>query len=237
MKQFFTLLITFCLAGAHDTSAQSLGGGKIKYGIKAGINMATYGHDSERKSDLKEDGFKKQPLFSFHLGGYADYSITEAFSIQAGLTLSGKGYRESWSGEDESGDFEYEGNYKESLTYLEIPINAVYKTGSFYVGAGPYIAYALSGKWKEKYKEDFGDGDIESDMDSGKILFSGEYAYYKRADFGINILAGYQLNEKISLGANYGLGLSNLDKDRDLENQAYWSFKNRVFSVSVGYSF
>lgn len=243
MKQFFTLLILASLLGGNYSFAQSSDGNKIKYGIKAGINLASLSVGSERKKEMKDyydNGWKNKSVISFHLGGYADYAITEALSIQAGLTLSGKGGKETWSYDDEIfGDEEFTGKAydKENLLYLELPVNVVYKTGSFYFGAGPYVGYALSGKWKEWYEEDYGDGDIESDSESGKIVFGGENAWMKRTDFGLNFLAGYQLNEKMSIGIGYGLGLSNLLKDPD-DPQAgdnYWGQKNRVFSISVNY--
>ncbi|HRN55417.1 MAG TPA: hypothetical protein PLL71_03135 [Agriterribacter sp.] len=45
-------------------------------------------------------------------------------------------------------------------------MNAVYKTGRFYIGAGPYLGYALSGKWIEK-----GIDDTDDYYDSGNIAF------------------------------------------------------------------
>ncbi len=36
--------------------------------------------------------------------------------------------------------------------YLEVPVNALYKFQSFYVGAGPYAAFALGGKTKAEGK-------------------------------------------------------------------------------------
>ncbi len=238
MKRIVVLLIMIALAGGNYSFAQS-SGGKIKYGVKAGINAAYFGFSSAYKKDAKEEGFRSLPVISFHAGGHVDYALTEAISLQGGLTLSGKGSREIWSGEDEFDGYYYDGSFKESLLYLEIPVNAVYKTGRFYVGAGPYAGYALSGKWKEKYEEDFGDGDIDYDEESGKVVFSGNNAYRKRFDAGVNFLAGYQLSNKISLGANFGLGLVNLNKSDFANNDQrdYWSAKNRVFSISVGYTF
>lgn len=238
MRRIFVLLIMIALAGGNSSFAQS-SGEKIKYGVKAGINAAYFGFSSAYKRDAKDDGFKTRPLISFHVGGYADYALTDAISLQGGLTLSGKGGRETWSGEDDFDGYNYEGSFKESLLYLEIPVNAVYKKGKFFAGAGPYVGYALSGKWKETYEEDYGDGDTDYDEDSGKVVFSGDNAYRKWLDAGINLLAGYQITDKISVGANFGMGLINLSKSKHLSNEQrdYWSQKNRVFSVSVGYVF
>lgn len=237
MKKNFLLLATAFLASSSYTIAQTSPGNKVRYGIRAGINVASFSTSSERKADDKEEGYKSKPVVSFHLGGYADYALSKNFSIQAGLSLSGKGGKSAWSEDDLDGSASGEGSFKESLLYLEVPVNAIYRSGSFYFGAGPCLGFALSGKWKESYEYNLGNGDTESGTESGKIEFSGEDGYFKRADFGVNFLAGYQLNNNISLAAGYGLGLPNLFKTDDAEARKYWAFKNRVFSVSVSYSF
>ncbi len=224
MKKSILLVVVGGVLGCSQVFAQQ----KISFGVKAGVNLATYSISDE---DFYDDEFKKRPTVSFHIGGLVDVPLASAFSLQGGLTLSGKGFREVWSGEDEFDDSYYEGSFKESIMALEIPVNAVYKTRGFFVGAGPYAAYALSGKWKEKFEEDLGDGDIEKDEESGKVVFSGDNAYRTRTDFGINLLAGYQLNTHLSLAAGYGLGLKNIAKNTD------WSVKNRVISLSIGYMF
>lgn len=232
MKKFLSFFIIASMITGSYSYGQSNGKSKISYGVKAGINLASYQVGSDYRADVKEAGGMILPLISFHVGGYADFPITNAFSVQGGLTLSGKGHKERYSYDED--DFGFDGGgtatFIEKLMYLEVPVNAVYKTGRFYMGAGPYLGYALSGKWIEKGVDDYGDGDTDSFYDSGKIRFGGDEGY-KRTDFGINLLAGYQLKNKITLGIGYCLGLSNKD-DSD-----YWSSKNRVFSLSVGYSF
>lgn len=232
MKKFFAFFIIATVVSGGYSYGQSNEKSKISYGVKAGINLASYQVGSDYRTEVKEAGGMILPLISFHVGGYADFSITDAFSVQGGLTLSGKGHKERYSYDED--DFGLGGagtsggtaTYIEKLMYLEVPVNAVYKTGRFYMGAGPYLGYALSGKWIEKGEDD---DNTDNFNDSGKIIFGGDEGY-KRVDFGINLLAGYQLKNKINLGIGYSLGLSNKD-DSD-----YWSSKNRVFSLSVGYS-
>ncbi len=216
MRRIFTFLLASCLVGGSYSFAQTSGGGKIKYGIKAGVNFGSFGYDSDTKKAIEEDGTEIKSLTSFHIGGYADYAFSDAFSLQAGLTLNGKGGKETWSEDGDSWES------KTNIMYLEIPVNAVYKTGGFYVGAGPYFGFALSGKVTETDEEDV-------DLKFG----SGDDDHLKGTDFGVNFLAGYQLKNNINIGVGYGLGLSNL-VPKQVANE---SVKNRVFSVSVGYSF
>ncbi|WP_017258929.1 porin family protein [Pedobacter arcticus] len=150
-----------------------------------------------------------ESVTSFHVGGLVDYSFSEKLSLQPGLMLSGKGFEIEGGGMDIS----------TNLMYLEVPVNVVYKVGGLYFGAGPYAAFGLSGKIKAEGEDDedvkFGNGDDE----------------LKGTDFGLNFLAGYQLTNGLNFGAGYGLGLSNLSNDGDAKT------KNKVFSISVGFSF
>jgi len=213
MKKF-TLIMWAALLSATISTVSAQEG--IKFGVKAGVNfakMAVSGSD-------EDEGLKA--LTSFQIGALVDLPISSAFSVQPGLALSGKGYKISESDEGFS--------VKETtnIMYLEIPVNAVYKISNFYVGAGPYAAFAISGKDKWTVS-----GDGESESDDEKLTFgSGDDADYKRGDFGVNILAGYQLNSGINIGINYGLGLSNI-----IPGSADYKTKNRVFSVSVGFLF
>lgn len=101
-------------------------------------------------------------------------------------------------------------------------MNIVYKTQKdrgFFIGAGPSIAYGLSGK--EKYSDSkvkFGSGDDE----------------VKPIDFGINALAGYQFGNGFLFSLNYNLGLSNIQKGNSSE---MGTVKNKYFCLKIGYLF
>lgn len=113
-----------------------------------------------------------------------------------------------------------------NISYLELPVNLVanFDTGSgkFFAGAGPYAAYALSGNGKA--------GGVKEDMPFGSN--DGEF---KRFDFGLNFLAGYQLTNGLNIHAGYGLGLGNILNDKS--SGVDLSAKNKVFSVSLGFNF
>src|SRR5690606_6333435 len=114
---------------------------------------------------------------------------------------------------------------KESIMSLDIPVNAVAKfptggSGNFFIGAGPYVGFGLSGK----YKGEDANGKFENDIEFG----SGEGKDLKRTDFGVNFLAGYQLTNGFQINAGYGLGLTNLAPNSG-------SIKNRVWSVGIGF--
>lgn len=201
------LVLLFALVVASQlVSAQGL-----KYGIKAGVNFAN--------QEFKEQGFSFSPksVTSFHIEGLIDYGINSSFSIQPGLALSGKGFRIESDGV----------KAKTDLMYVEVPVNAVAKfpissIGKFFIGAGPYAAFGISGKAKVE-----GSGVSESD----DKLFDKDKGSYKKGDIGINVLGGLEFSKGLTINANYGLGLSNISRE------ASTTAKNKVVSVSVGFLF
>lgn len=225
MKRIFSFLAASLLFYGGRSYGQSLGTKQLDVGIKGGVNIASLVWNSEYKKELREIYKAKfKPQILFNVGGYANYALNEAVSLQGGLSISGKGYKETWT-ETWGGIPGSEGSEEIkttlSLFYLEIPVTAVYHYKNFYVGAGPYFGYGLLGIWKWK---------SQSDSDSGNA-FDKEDDGYGRTDFGAKFQAGYRVNDKISVGLDYGLGLTKLDSD--------WndSPRNSVFSISLGYWF
>ncbi|WP_207427993.1 porin family protein [Pedobacter sp. SYSU D00535] len=185
----------------------------VTFGVKAGLNLADMQFKSEGMS------MNTESLVNFQIGGFADIPVNN-FSIQPGLILNGKG------GKIGFGDVET----KTSLMYLEVPVNAYYNVpvsfGKIFVGAGPYAALGLAGKQKTE-GEMLGE-DLSGEED---IKFGSGEDEMKALDFGLNFGGGVRLTSGINLGLNYGLGLSNLS------NEDEGKVKNRVWSLTVGYSF
>jgi len=198
------LLSAEILFGSLGAFAQ----GGLGYGLRAGVNIPKYSiGDGSTESNT-----------GFFVTGYLDAPISPNFSIQPGLSLQNKGGK--WT----PGSSEI----KESVMSLDIPVNLVAKlptgaSGNFFVGAGPYVGFGLSGKRKGEVGE--GNVIIDRDLNFG----SDANDDLKRTDFGINFLAGYQLTNGFQINAGYGLGLTNLapapgDKA-----------KNRVWSIGIGF--
>ena len=189
------LLIVLALSFALSISAQG-----VRFGVKAGGNLSNI--------TLKDDGTKVDGLkarFGFHFGGVMEYSFSPEFALQPELLLMFNG-----------ADVE-EGNVKVAMkfTQIQVPINLKYTVGTeamkFFVTAGPYLGYSLSGK--------FGDDDI-----------FGDNSNYKRLDFGIGAGIGIEVS-KITFGANYQYGIANLTKANKMTS------KMGTFLFSVGYFF
>lgn len=182
---------------------------ELGYGIKAGVNLPNY-HFDKSSIDTKSST-------NFHITGYLDAPVASNFYIQPGISLQGKGAKI---------DFGNAGTITQNTMWIEVPVNAVLKfptgeAGNFFVGAGPYAAFGISGK--NKYSSGY--GEAESDFKFGKDETQ------KGTDFGVNFLAGYQLSSGLTLGAGYGLGLSDIAPDGFNTKQ-----NNRVLSFSVGFA-
>jgi opacity protein-like surface antigen len=219
-NQMKTLVLSLLTVAGLGFAASAQTNKPVTFGVKAGIafpSMTVSSGSASVNFDSKT---------SFYVGGTVDFAVSDIISIQPGLTFINKGTKLN----DNSISFEEEefGTDEEAtlnFKYLELPVNVVanFKLGSgkLFVGAGPYFAYALSANGKiGSVKEDIKFGENESE--------------FKRSDFGLNFLAGYQLNNGFNIHAGYGLGLSSI-LDQDVSEDI--TFKNKVFSVGVGFSF
>ena len=202
--------------------------GQVKFGVKAGLNLA----NMTIKSDLATSDTKMK--MGIHLGGVGEYALSDVFSVEAGLLFSTKGAKFTFDGEDGSGNV-IKITETLGLNYLEIPINAIYKkelSGLKIFGfAGPYLGYALSGKSKS---DEAGSKDYTIKFGSKKATATDPTSGddMKGLDFGLNIGAGVDI-KGITISLQYGLGLSNLAVYTDGGNTE----KNKVIGISVGYKF
>lgn len=165
-------------------------------------------HVTTNDADLKSE-LSARP--SFHFGLLGDFSLGKEFSFQPQLLYSGRGGKVA---HDDHNDVY-------AFNSLEVPLNFVYRAdekGGFFAGAGPVLGYNLSGKEK-------------AHDETESIEFGTEAGTIKRFDMGANALVGYQFDGGVFLTANYTLGLTNWN------NVTNPTWKNNMFSVSVGYFF
>lgn len=113
---------------------------------------------------------------------------------------------------------------KISINYVEIPFNVVFnaptRTGKFYIGAGPYLAYGLSGKLIY--------GQTGQKVKLGVGSSNPATIQVNRWDYGVTSLAGYELKNGFFLNAHYSLGLNNVfPKDPEAN-------KNTTLGLSIG---
>ncbi len=151
----------------------------ISFGAKGGLNLSTL------KPDLNDPATRT----SFHVGGMAEISLTEMFSIQPELLYSAQGAT------DESDNDEVV-----KLDYISIPIMAkYYVVNKLSIEGGPQIGILL----KAEAEDDGETFDLKDNTKSTDIGFA----------FGL----GYKLPNGLNFGARYFFGsdINNVDEDTD----------------------
>lgn len=215
-KLLFT--ITVSVFGLSLTNAQL----DISFGAKAGLNVSTIGGDFGI-SDI--DNFTNtKSRVGFHVGGLAEVKLSEKFAVQPELLFSLQGskieYRDPVFPEDNE-------DVTTTLSYINLPIMAkFFPIEGLSVEAGPQVGFLISDKTKSSIPDGVNDN-----------TFS-----YKTFDFGLNIGAGYRMENGLLFQARYNFGLAKIDDTPDPISGLgvfgnTFSRKNRNFQLSVGYFF
>ncbi|RXK61477.1 PorT family protein [Lacibacter luteus] len=208
MKKIFALTAAlFLFAGLLNAQNSS-------FGFHAGMAMSKISAKSDNISFTTDD------LFALQAGFVVDLPIGKRISLQPGLSFLQKGGKTSE---------EYAGITEESkirINYIEIPMNVLFnartKSGTFFVGAGPSVSFAMSGKSIYKF-------DGQEDKEKINIGNDEENDDMRGLDFGINTLAGYRFKSGLFLGASYNWGLRNLNpggnKDDGTAQMSYYGVR------------
>lgn len=182
-------------------------------GVQVGGTFASFKVEDKTTSSANQTSDSK---IGFTLGVFTNVPLSTNFIFRPELNYTQKGGKV----EGTFGTTSIEN--KLTLNYLELPLNFIYKaTGGFFVGAGPALGYGIGGKAKTK------SGSTSSDE---KIKFGSDENEddLKAMEFAGNLLAGYQMENGITLTVLYNMGFSNLSHDPDQ------TFKNRYFGIKIG---
>jgi len=163
------LLVSIVTFGFSNSYAQD-----IKFGVKAGGNIATLTGDVE---DLKSK-------FSFHIGGVAEIPITDKLSFQPELLYSSQGAEY-----DEGLDFGgISANSKINLDYINVPLMAKYYViENLGVEFGPLVGFLISAE------EDYDGETVDVKDDLKSIDFGLAAGANYELDFGLNFGLRYNL--------------------------------------------
>ncbi|MDR3094464.1 MAG: PorT family protein [Bacteroidales bacterium] len=227
MKKLF-VVIAVAIVTAGSMQAQ------FKIGPRVGLsltNMKVSGED-----DIEGLETKSKSRLGFQIGVLAEYSLTDAFAINAGVNYAQLGGKQDLTFAEEDITL----TAKTRLNYLQVPINAQYKFGKFYVQAGPYVGFGLSGKVKTKVKGDllglassFAPEDQDVKFGSKKGTEANDFEDgddLKTVDFGVGLGLGLALNH-FQIGLGYNLGLTNIS----IADEG--KIKNNGFSLTAAFLF
>ena len=206
-KLFTGLIFMFLLS----LSIQAQEG--VRFGVLGGVNFQNINGKDNDGNKLEND---LKP--GFHAGVNAILGIAPEFYLQPGILFSTKGCKFN------------ETDVKLNVSYLEIPLNFLYRgelgNGYVLVGFGPYLGFGLTGKVKD---DDGNSIDVEFSNDPGT---SGT-VNMRRFDAGANVFAGYELSSGIFFQLNTQLGLIGINP----ETSGSETWKNTGFGLSAGYRF
>jgi hypothetical protein len=122
---------------------------RASFGIRAGVNLQNINGKDAAGNDLKND-----LLTGFNAGINAEVPIGDGFYVQPGVLYSTKGAEDA-------------NNNKIKLSYIEVPVNFVYKpilgSGNMLLGFGPYVGFGINGKLKAA-------NGAETDIDLAAII-------------------------------------------------------------------
>ncbi len=215
MKKLFITAIAGLFGFTGFTQEMTVTANHTTFGLRGGVNFQTINGKVASGNDL-DNGI----ITRFHVGFNAEIPVGTGSYFQPGILYSLKGSEEKNT------------DIKTKLSYIEIPLNFVYKpvlgTGNMLLGFGPYVGFAVGGK-------------IDIDGDETDIDFVKDYEtnnpnpQYKRFDAGGNLLAGYEFANKVSFQLNAQLGLVNINPE--ISNSDKTRNRNTGFGLSLGYRF
>lgn len=220
-------LITFILFATISLFAQY--SPSLNFSIRAGVNV------SNSTWNVETDFINKKGKIGFQGGIMIEYSLSNPFDLHTGLFLTTKGAKLKI--EDNmvggTGGTVYRDRTLNQM-YLEMPVFAVYKmymsnSTCVYFNLGPYIAYGIGGKNKEKIT---GNTQIEetTEEDTFGKSENSTYGNLKKFDFGIGGGVGMEVG-RIIIGLSCELGLT------DLSNNNSYKYKNVSSLATLGYKF
>lgn len=197
----------------------------LKIDVKAGVTFPTI-NTSNAAIASDGSGLSESKIYpSFYFGATVDIPLNKTILFQPGFTVTGKGTKATYvyylPNTARSG--------KISLTYLEVPLNAVVHvsagSGSVFFGLGPYVAYALAGSIKYTFTR----SDVVN-PDKQNINFGSDQDF-NRLDVGGNALVGYKLTSGLNIHAGCSASAINISNSKD----TYLKAKNLVYSVGLGF--
>lgn len=185
---------------------------KVSFGIKAGGQQNTL---ILRSEDNGEWSRMVVTGAGFHVGGLADISLADQFSVQPSVLFNSKGTL-------------LNSKQKIKMLAIDIPVNFLYKTGGFFIGLGPNLSYGISAKLS-------GD-DEDQDWYEKKPIGEGgeEKSMLKRFEIGANLTMGYQFKNNFLISTNYTQGINNISS-YGVDEGGEGKMHTRQVGISFGY--
>lgn len=222
----------------------------IKFGVKAGINIANLAGDYPETSG-EYFTIETGPITSFHLGGFVEFQLNNKIKFAPELLLSRQGNSiktkgTAWNPPTQTYQTQ-SFSQSPSLLYLNIPAMFKYEVvNRLHLELGPQIGFLLSAKSKWEYTN--ADAPAENSsvtvdlLNDGVYYFGGQQIYVQRGmnatDLSFNFGASYDITNNFLVQFRYTAGLVAVDSKSQLQEEVKsLDLKNNVLQFSVGYRF
>ena len=227
------LLIIFLTSFVLGVQAQ------VSLGIRSGYTAASMKISGDVRSELGDVTGNMKTFHGWHLDLLINMPLSNGFYLQPVIRYitKGTGFQTSRIPKAELNGVYIPNGSRMKLNYLELPVNLVYKfplgIGNITGGFGPYVGYGLRGR----YDFDITQNGRSITQNSKQVQFSrrsdDNLAVVRMYpwDAGANFALGYEFDNGLMVGANYSMGLTDIDR---IDNM---SSKNQYLGVSVGFLF
>jgi len=210
-----SMLVLYALLVSAGVTAQT---GKVKIGVKAGLNISRLTSDENELESSDKTGFTA--------GLMAEIPLAKNFAIQPEVLYSQQGMKFSYS------DIDVQNSHYNStirLNYLNIPVMLkYYVVKGLSVQAGPQIGILL--KADNKYQDNF------LGYENQETFNLSNYA--NGIDTSVNFGLGYQFQDRFYADLRYNISYSDIFKEASADTYVINSdMKNRVFQITLGYFF
>lgn len=228
MKTFFLTAVLSLLF--YISNAQ------LKFGIQAGANVASV------KQNMED--VKNQSIAGFSAGVDAKIKLGKRINFNPGLNYVVKGYQYN-EAKNENGE-SYKTDGEQKINYLEVPLifsyNISLKKYTISIGAGPTIATALSGYFKETNTILGQTITVKEDLQFGMV----NNEQLKKRDIGAHFSLGVEIPKGFFVRLFYTHGLHNLGNGAESNSTDQYGnttykpqdqYFNRNAGFMVGYYF
>jgi hypothetical protein len=192
------------------------------FGVRGGFNLSNL---LNKDNDYKySEEYKLNP--GFNVGVTMEMPVSGNFMFETGIIVDTKGYKRNYTATNAEHEIVFR------AIYIDIPLHFKYEMHlqkfDPYFLAGPYLGVGISGKISNKTIV----AGVSSTNSNSINWGNDNNSDLKQIDGGIDFGIGINFS-KISVGANFGLGLVNICPLPD-NGQIY---NNRVMSLFVAYKF
>lgn len=180
-------------------------------GIKGGLNLSNlYANDVDDEN----------ARIGWHAGFYGQIFATEAFAIQPEVNFSTKGTGVT---RVDATSIRYESKF--NLTYIDIPVLAVFKLGEVAeIHAGAYWAYLLGAKIRN------------NNRNPDNIFTTQDRDNFDDWDYGLVGGIGFNIGEAAQIGARYNYGLNEIAESGGAR-RLFGNNKNQVAQIYLAFNF